>query len=387
MFHDALVSFAERRGIMMKKKVLFVIHDLSVGGAEKVLINLVNNMDGEKFDVTLLSVFDVGVNKQFLNSNIRYISYFSQMIRGNSHIMKVFSPRFLHKIFIKEKYDIEVAYLEGPSARIVAGCPNKETKLVSWIHIEQKNRINAARAFRSFKESKKCYRCFHKIVCVSEAVRDDFQHLYDLYPKPIVLYNTNESEKIRQQAKETVEFLEKTEKVFKLIGVGKIVKNKGFDKLARIHKRFRDEGYPVLTYILGIGPERSKIEYYLAENDLQDSFSFLGYQTNPYKYVSKCDIFVCTSSAEGFSTAATESLIVGTPVVTTPVAGMYEMLGYNNEYGIIAESNETSIYENIKKLLDNPKLLEYYKESAAERGKYFSTENTVKLVEEMLLAL
>lgn len=55
-----------------KIKILFVIHDLSVGGAEKVLINLVNNMDYLKFDVTVLALFDEGVNKQFLNSKIKY---------------------------------------------------------------------------------------------------------------------------------------------------------------------------------------------------------------------------------------------------------------------------------------------------------------------------
>ena len=156
--------------------------------------------------------------------------------------------------------------------------------------------------------------------------------------------------------------------------------------MARIQKRLKENGYPTHFYALGVGPEQIEIEKYLQENNLSDSFTFLGYQTNPYKYVSKCDIFICASTAEGFSTAATEALIVGTPVVTTLVSGMKEMLG-DNEFGIITENNEDALYEGIKKLLDDRKLLEYYTKKAQERGGAFSTENTVKAVENMLFAI
>ena len=84
------------------KKILFLIHDLGPGGAEKVLVNLVNNLDREKFDVTVMSMFDVGVNKQFLAPHVKYRYCFKRMFRGNSHIMKLFSPNILHKWFIKD---------------------------------------------------------------------------------------------------------------------------------------------------------------------------------------------------------------------------------------------------------------------------------------------
>ena len=172
-----------------------------------------------------------------------------------------------------------------------------------------------------------------------------------------------------------------------MCGVGKIVPIKGFDKLARIHKRLIDDGLNVHTYILGIGSEKDRIRKYLSDEGIEDTFTFLGYQTNPYKYVSKCDIFICSSIAEGFSTAATEALIVGTPVVTTPVAGMEEMLGSNNEYGIITEMNEDSLYRNIKELVVNSEKLKHYKKQAVIRGKYFSKDNTVAAVEEKLFSM
>lgn len=368
-------------------KVLFLIHDLSVGGAEKVLVNLVNNMSTEKFDITVMTLFGGGVNEQFLSSNIRYISCFKNMIPGNSHFMKILSPSILHKCLIKEKYDIEVAYLEGPAARIISGCPDSNTKLVSWIHIEQKSKKNAARAFRSYNESVNCYQKFDRIVCVSETVKKDFYSLYPTINKLIeVFYNTNESEKIKKQSTAVVDKNIFCKDELKLIGIGKIVANKGFDRLARILKRLRETGYPVHCYVLGIGPEQEKIEKYLRENKLQNYFSFLGYHTNPYKYIANCDLFVCSSFAEGFSTATTEALIVGIPVCTVEVSGMREMLG-DNEYGIITDNKDEALYDAIERLLSDPQLLKYYKEKAIERGKMFSTDITVKKVEDLFESL
>ena len=369
------------------KKILFVIHDLAQGGAEKVLVNLVNNMDPEQFDITVMAFFGGGVNEQFLKKGIRLINCHKKPIRGNSHIMKLFTPRQLYHHYIKEHYDIVVSYLEGPCARIVSGCDKPDTKLVSWIHTEQKSRKRAASSFRSYKESLNCYKRFDQTICVSDTVRQDFLDIYPLN-KPIeVLYNTNETVQIMTSALESVPASTFMDNEFKLVGVGKVLANKGFDRLARIHKRLTDNGYPVHTYILGIGPQQGEIEQYLRDNGLANSFTFLGYQTNPYKYVAKCDLFVCASHAEGFSTAATEALIVGTPVCTVEVSGMKEMLGEHNEWGIVTENDEEALYQGIKRLLDDPALLAHYKTQAAIRGKSFRTENTVKAVEDMLLSL
>lgn len=365
-------------------KVLFMIHDLGQGGAEKVLINLINNMDRKKFDITLISLFAGGVNERFLKQDIHYQTIFKKNIPGNSKLMKLLSPEKLHMLFIKDKYDIEIAYLEGPSARIISGCRNINTKLISWIHVEQHTPQIAAKSFRSYKESAKCYQRFDKIVCVSESVKFDFLKLYPMISDVDVLYNTNDTDLIETLKNESINDIDLSKKEIRICGVGKIMPIKGFDKLARIHKKLIEDGFPVHTYILGEGAERENIEKYVSSNHLESSFTFLGYQTNPYKYIANCDLFVCASTAEGFSTAATEALIVGTPVVTTPVAGMEEMLGKKNEYGIISEMSEESLYLCIKKLLQNPQLLKYYKEKAGIRGRDFSKNNTVKAVESYL---
>lgn len=359
------------------------MHDLGHGGAEKVLVNLVNNMDTEKFDITVMSLFGGGVNEQFLSDKVKYKVCFKKEIPGNSHLMKLLSPRQLHKWLVKEHYDIEVAYLEGPASRVVSGCTDESTKTCSWIHCTMDSTETLSIGFRSEKEAKECYKSFDKMLFVSEGVKEAFCKLCTDVKEPQVVYNTNESEKIKALSCEDAPELS-GDSALKLCAVGKIVANKGFDRLARIHKKLIEDGLPVHTYILGVGDKQSEIESYLDKNGLSDSFTFLGYQTNPYKYVSKCDLFVCSSYAEGFSTAATEALIVGTPVCTVEVSGMREMLGENNEYGIVTKNNEEALCQGIKKLLSNPQLLAHYKEKAALRGKAFSTENTVKAVEDVL---
>ncbi len=364
-------------------KILFLIHDLGHGGAEKVLVNLVNNMDRTKFDISVTALFGGGVNERFLAPDIKYRAVFPREFRGNSHIMKLFSPRTLHSFCIKEHYDTEVSYLEGPSARVISGCKDKDTRLVSWIHIEQHTKKRAAQSFRSYKEALDCYNRFDRTVCVADTVRQDFQSIFPLARPALVLYNTNESEKIIALSAEDCPELA-DDGALRLVGVGKILPNKGFDRLARIHKRLRDGGVNVHTYVLGVGSQQAEIEAYLTENSLSDSFTFLGYKTNPYKYVAKCDLFVCASLAEGFSTAATEALIVGTPVCTVEVSGMKEMLGHNNEYGMVTENDDDALYQGIYEMLTAPGRLGHYKHQAAIRGKDFSTEETVRAVEKML---
>lgn len=370
-----------------KKKILFLIHDLGQGGAEKVLVNLVNHMDQRKFDISLIALFGGGVNEQYLKPHIHYQTIFPKTFRGNVTLMKLLNPRRLHKLFIRELYDIEVSYLEGPSARIISGCPEPDTRLVTWIHIEQRSTKRAAGSFRSVREAMDCYNHFDRIIGVSETVKASFLSVLPVTTPMQVLYNTNESAKIMKQAHESVEPDLFSAQEIKLVGVGKLLKSKGFDRMARIIKRLRDEHYRVHLYILGSGPLRQTLEQYIGENHLENQITLLGYQTNPYRYVSKCDLFVCASHAEGFSTAATEALIVGTPVCTVEVSGMKEMLGENNEWGIITENSEEALYQGIRRLLDDPALLAHYREMAAQRGKTFSTENTVRAVEEMLLCL
>lgn len=365
-------------------KVLFLIHDLGQGGAEKVLVNLVNNIDKTKFSVTVVSLFSGGVNEQFLNEDVGYRSIFKKAIPGNSHFMKLLSPGQLHDICVKEKYDIEVSYLEGPSARIISGCKDNNTKLVSWIHSDQSSISILAASFRNFGEAKKCYLNFDKHIFVAEQLRDSFCKLIDVSNESRILFNTNETEQIKEKANEAIEI--DINSNFTMIAVGSLKEIKGYDRLLNIAKRLKNEGRNFKLIILGIGPLEEKMRAFISNENLAEHVYMLGYNTNPYKYVARADVFVCSSYSEGFSTSTTEALIVGTPVCTVRVSGMKEMLG-DSEYGLITENSEDDLYRGIVKLMDNSDLLQHYKSMSQIRGKVFSLDNTVHEVEDFFESL
>lgn len=370
---------------MKKIRLLFMIPTLGQGGAEKVLINLVNNLDKTRFDITVLTLFDTGVNKQFLHSDVHYCSCMKRSFRGNIHFLKLFSPRILYKHFVASKgeFDILVSYLEGPTARIISGCVQDNKKLISWIHSVQGTVQNASISFRSVQEAASCYEKFDDIVCVAEKVKEDFCRIFRNVQNCEVLYNTLDSEDLLNKAKELAPDYE-TDGKMHLVAVGTLKEIKAFDRLLRIAKRLIDQNYSIHLYILGKGPLKNQFNQFIRENDLSNSVTLLGYQINPYKYIARSDVFLCSSYSEGFSTATTEALILGVPVCTVEVSGMKEMLGNNNEYGIVTENNEEALYKGIKCLLDNPNLLAHYKKMATIRGKDFQLKQTVNAVEEML---
>ena len=365
-------------------KVLFFIHDLMHGGAEKVLVNLVNNMDKKKFDITVLCLFDEGVNKKYLNNDIHYKYVFKNIFRGNTILIKLFSPKTLYKKMIKDEYDIVISYLEGSCTRIIAGADN-DLKKIAWVHATESIK-EFKYSYRSLKEAKETYYKYNKVICVSEEVRKNLSKLTGLEDSIDVKYNVNETDKIIKLSNIYAEEIKQEDDVFNICAVGKVVHNKGFMRLAHVCKRLSYEGYRMKVYILGIGDEQDKVISYLKENDIEDVFCFLGYQENPYKYIAACDLFVCSSYKEGFSTATTEALIVGTPVVVTNCSGMREMLG-DNEYGLIVDNSEDGIYQGLKKLMDDKELLIHYTEQSKIRGRFFEKQRIVDDIQNMMINL
>lgn len=365
-------------------KILFFIPTLGHGGAERVLVNLVNHMDLSKFDITIQTMFDVGIYQKDIKDGIRYKGGLRWYFRGNTKVFKLFTPEQLYKMYIHEDYDIIVSYLEGPSARIISGCTNPNTKLVSWIHVEQEKMDYVLSVFRNEQEARRCYHSFDKIVCVSETVKRDFAGLFSCKAEPVVLYNTVEVDVIKEKMKEKVDDIVFSSDEINICSVAKLMKVKGYDRLVRIQRRLREDGFPTHVYIVGKGEEKETLEEMIWKYSLQDSWTFVGFKTNPYKYVAASDLYVCSSYREGFSTAVTESIIVGTPVVSTNCSGAKELLGENDEYGIVTENDEESLYQGIKKMLEETGLLEFYKNQTVKRAQKFCVEATVSAVEQML---
>ncbi len=359
------------------KKLLLVIHTLGGGGAEKVLVNLVNNLNREKYEITVAAVFDGGVNKQFLKDDIEYLCLYKKVFRGNRLLFKTLSPESVYKKLVGErKFDVVVSYLEGIPARIVSGCTDKNTKKVCWIHRELDDSFYAG-CFKSKEEADRIYASYDRIVCVAKGLVENFCSYNGLYKKTLCLYNVNETEPIIRKAKEKADEEYLSDDAVKICFVGKIIENKGVLRLQKAHERLCAEKIEHRFVLIGTGPLREKIEFELSSKGLEKDFVFAGYQNNPYRIMSRCDIFALPSYFEGFSTATTEALILKKPCVVTKCSGMTELLGEKNEYGIVAEDEE-EFYSALKRMITDVDFRKKYELAAAERGKDFSMKKAIE---------
>jgi len=364
---------------------MFLIESMVVGGAEKVLCTLVNHLDPQKYDVTVIavykhSVYD-GYNHQFENLFAPHVKF--KYLCDNSSEFKYqnfnralhwIPGKVMHAALIGRSYDIEVAFYEGLPTHIIAASSNSKSKKIAWLHIDT-NHLAKHLSDKEKRRNVKNYTKYEIIVAVSQAVADSFTNLFGLEKHPLVRYNPIDRNEIISKANESITDVLPSEK-FKLVSVGRLVDQKNYDRLLRVYHRLLCEGHDCELWIIGDGEMRDILEEYVTKNGLQQNVRLLGFKNNPYKYMNMCDLFVCSSRAEGFSTVATEATILGLPIVTTDCAGMKELLG-DNTYGIITPNNEEALYHGIKRILTDKALYAHYRQKALERSASFSLEKTI----------
>ncbi|MFR3271126.1 MAG: glycosyltransferase [Faecalimonas sp.] len=369
---------------MMKKKILFLINSLRDGGAEKILVDIVNHLDPNKYDIEVRLIYKRGVYFDRLNRNVK-LSFISGEI-GTTHakvvsrLLPILNSEMLHRIFIRGKYDIEVAFLEGYATKIIAGAP-KGVKKIAWVHCDVTKTEWINGVYRTDAQFSDCYRKIDKTICVSKTVKEAFIERFGEVTKLMVKYNPVDDKKIRELSQGKV-ILQPNENKITLVSIGRMTYPKKFIRLLEAVNNLLKQGYRIELWILGDGEERNKLESFVKEQEIQDAVIFTGYLKNPYPYIRQADLYVCSSIYEGFSTAATEALVLGTPVLTTDVSGMREMLG-DSEYGLITENDDLAFENGLRKLLDNPELLKYYRAMAQKRSSYFEMENRLKEIEKL----
>lgn len=368
----------------MKKKILFFHFDLGVGGAENVLINLLNNLDTKKYDITLLLLFNHGVRINDLAPHIKLKYVFNfKPFRGISYVLKMFSPKLLHKWFVKETYDIEIAYLEGNPTRIVGSCSNTKTKCYAWVHRAFFNKEDFLHVYQSDKEMLRTYKRMDGIAFVSETARDVFMKLSNIHKANLkVVNNVLELGHIIESSKAEA-LIDNTAKV-NFCSVGRLTAQKNFSMLFKVLGALYNEGIKDWhLYLLGKGEEQELLKQLMNYYNLENNISMLGFDPNPHRYISKMDFFVCSSLYEGYSTAVTESIILHTPVITTDCSGMREIFG-DSGCGMIVENSEEGLLKGMRRMLTEPKLIKQMKQCAIERSKFFSKERCIKQFESFI---
>ena len=356
-------------------KILFLTQTLGGGGAERVLVNLVNNMNKTKYDVTVETMFSGGVNEKFLNKDVKYFCKKAPMFHGISQVMRFIPARLLYKYFVgKEKYDVVVAFMHGIPAKVISGCTLKNAKKISWLHCGDMNKTSMFTCFPTFKSAVKAYGTFDEVLGVAKSVSDAFSKKTGLYDNVSYCYNVNDTNKIFSLAAEEDVDIKYTPPL--VCSVGRFTAEKGFSRLIKISNRLHKEGIDHTLMLIGGGALEEKIK--AEAQELGENVIFTGFQSNPYKYLNKADIFVCSSFFEGLSTSTTEAVILGLPTVSTNVSGAKEILGENNKYGMVVGIEDEDLYKGLKEMLTSEELCNSYKEKAKKRGEFFNTENAVR---------
>lgn len=361
---------------MKKKKILFLLEAVDKGGIEKVTLDIVNHLDPEKYDITVQTFWYGGHCQSLVHDNIHVIPFFfKRYVRGIIRLIEYLPPRLLYRLFVHGDYDVEIAASDGGAAKVISGSTNKRAKKICWVHMDVVNRGSKLKEFRNAETAKKIYEKFDVIVPVSEACKDSFIQKFGTEYPIEVKRNPMPVEEIRRKSEEFIP--EKMDAELKIVCIGRLVEQKGFDRLIRVcNSVVRKGGADVFTpqfhiYIIGEGSDRDKLQQMIHEYHLQNYITLMGFRENPYPYLKAADVFLLTSRDEAFSLVVGESLIVGTPVVATACCGVSEWLE-DGKYGMILENSTEGILAGLRKILEHPERMKEYRNRILEAQKKIS---------------
>lgn len=371
------------------KNILFFMETVDFGGAETVFTNIIKNINKSKFCIKVVTERDHELFTDEIKAAVPYDCFIKterSAVRDfwNKIVIKlslVLSEKNIRKYFIRGNYDVEVAFCEGYSTKIIGNSGEKNCKKIAWVHTDVIKNPWSEKIFGSAEEEKKCYEKFDAIVCVAETMKESFIKKYGMAEKVHVLYNPLDFESVIKKSAEKTDF--KFGDGMKFVLAGTFIKIKGFDRFVKVCKRLKDDGEHFSALIMGDGEEKENIKKIIAETNLGDTVKILDFQTNPYKYIAHSDVYVCSSYAEGYSTAVSESVALNVPVITTECSGMREIFG-ENECGIICENSEDGLYNAMKKVLNDPSLLKKFSVEEKKRANDFSLKKRMKTIEDFI---
>lgn len=358
------------------KKVLFVNDELSTGGVSTVLLNLLNALDKNEYEIHLLILNRHEQNFDHLPPYIKLVnttSFFDVCDISIQECFKLGLNELFKKIYLyiliktglinsrikKERvkigigrYDAEIAFKEGISSIFVANsdCDNK----INWIHSDYKV-MNYSKHY--IGTMSRIFSKFNMNVAVSRVAMESFKEIFGI-DRIMVIHNVLNVEEIKWKMNEPVRIMHN--EGIKLVTVGRLHPQKSYNRLLNVVKMLNNDGYVFHLNIIGNGILKDKLIDQKEKLGL-DNVSFLMEKSNPFPYVKNSDLFVLSSVYEGLPTVVYESLICGVPVVTTRVAGVDEQL--NDDIGVIVDNNEHSLYEALKELMDNKDRINKMKEN------------------------
>lgn len=379
----------------MKKKILFVIPSLKSGGAEKSLIILLSLFDYEKYEVDLLSfrreglffdkipaevnvikgtedyeIFDGDAKKAIkhfikkgkLSSAVDRIKYIKSFSEADASLREKKKWFLLKKQLPKlnKKYDCAVGYLEGNASYFVADDVIADKK-ICYVHNDFK------KLGLDVNRNRKLFEKCDKVVTVSQVCLDSLVDEFpELVNKFILIENITSPKVIKNYSLENSPY-KKDENTIILNTVGRLAPQKAIDLAVKTCAELKNRGKSIKWYHIGTGELKEEIESLIRELGVETDFILLGERSNPYPYISGCDIYVQPSRYEGKSIAIDEAKCLLKPIVTTNFTTVKDQIvdGVN---GLVCEMNENDIADKLEKLIDSTDLRQKLSENLSKEN-------------------
>ena len=340
------------------KKIVFGITGLTLGGAERVLVDLANELsETEEYEITVFTIYGQGELEKQLSKKVILKSIYKDSYNQLSKIkQKLFIPisiligkNKIYKKYIKNKYDREIAFLEGPITRIYA-CGKDKEKKIAWVHNDISQVFGTGlKAKLKRKIDEKLYKKFSKLIFVSKSNVESFIQTYpNNKSEKEVIYNYIDSKQVLKKAEDKTEIKFDTNKI-NLVTVARLVPQKALDRLIKVHAKLIRNGIKHNIYVIGDGPEKEKLQDLINKNNCGETFKLLGKKENPYPYMKKADYICLLSEFEGYGMVLEEAKILNKYILITDTAATEAVENYRKSK--IFENTEEGIYKGIKEIL------------------------------------
>lgn len=386
----------------MKQRVLFVNDEMVMGGVARILITMLNKIDPNKFDVDVLilhphgelmselptwvnilegtnffSAVDVNLRQSLANhewSKVLSKLKLLRLMKFGGIEQELLKQRKLLKLDVKP-YDVEMAAKEGFCTLFVS--LGKAKRKLNWIHVDYSAQNYSVHHMGLMK---KAIAKMDLNVAVSLKAAKAYKDLFDAQ-NTITINNPIDVKGLTRKTQDTCDFKFDQADV-NLISVARFHPQKAVDRLIDAFSQIKQTN--VKLYLIGSGNLEKDLKEHVKTLNLENKVIFLGLKSNPMPFIKQADLFVLSSLYEGYPTTVIESLIAGTPVLSTNVSGVHEQL-IENETGWIVENSTNALATKLIELVSDKEKLRNIK--ANLKNYTYSNEKIVEAFEEALLGL
>jgi len=372
----------------LKKRIVFILGSLNIGGAEKVMINYLNGFKSLYEDIYHVEVFLIAKDGDLLNYLNPEIPI-NFLYRGNKFLPKNLILNSLYKLYRKllsisfkkfphlfnifypnfKSFDFGFIFVQD---LIFLSNANFGLKKLIWIQ----NNLNKVEN-KNIYSKKSLENNFDFVIANSNGIYNDIRKRLNMSTKKLKLcYNPVDLEKVISLSKQKIIENKFSDRPY-IVSVGRAVEQKRFDRLIDSFEMFCLD-YNVDLVIVGDGELLSNLVSIVEKKSLSDRVFFTGNLSNPYPVISNALMFVCSSQYEGLPTAMIEAMALGIPIVSTPCEyGPLEILNYG-EFGVLSDGMSPKALERaIRVLLESDSKLRTFKSKSKARSMNFSTSHAI----------